>query len=155
MTTQNIEISIPLELTAAMVIRAGIIKNEARALELATELHEIVARCVELFRVDKRRLVELPDDDDPDGEPVELESLREPNALEVADFTLAVWRQALTSNCDDDSSDAHEAEWISDRLAGLNGDGADDLYFRWLMIGDIVTGSDVADWDVSRAGGVQ
>jgi hypothetical protein len=127
----DIQISIPVELTAAMIIRAGAIINETRALELATELHEIVAECVRLFRADK------------DG--------HTPDALQIADFTLACWRQALVSNAgQDDTSDCHEAEWISVELAEICDD---DLFLRWMMIGDIVTGSDVAN--MMMEGGVQ
>jgi hypothetical protein len=141
----GITVTIPVELTRSMIIRAGVIGDEARALELAIELHEVVARCVELYRADKTRLVEFPNEDF-NAEPVELEPLREHNALEIADFTLAVWRQALVSPCEEnDSPDAHEAAWISELLAGLCCDKDDDLYLRWLMIGDAVTGSDVAD----------
>ena len=58
----DIDVKIPIELTAAMIVRAGVIKDEARAGELAVELHDIVARCVELFRADKRRLCGSPSD---------------------------------------------------------------------------------------------
>jgi hypothetical protein len=113
-----IQVSIPVELTAAMVIRAGVIKDEARARDLAVELHDVVAKCVELYWAQ-----------------------RAPNALEIADFTLAVWQWALVSNSS--PSDGSQAGWISETLAALtlNVDD-DDLYLRWLMIGDVVTGSD-------------
>jgi hypothetical protein len=137
--TEALRLTIPVELTAAMVMRAGVITNEKRARELAEELHEIVAACVELFRADKRRFVRLPDD--PEQEPTVLEDLRGPNALEIADFTLAAWRQALVLG-DGNTPDGAEAEWISVLLAGLCDE---DLYLRWLMIGDIVTSRDVAD----------
>jgi hypothetical protein len=145
---EDIIVRIPPELTAAMIIRAGVIADEARALELATELHEIVPKLLALWLAEKRRLVELPDD--PDEEPTVLEQARKPNALEIADFTLAVWRQAVRNSKDDgpDSPDRAEAGWISEELACL---GADDLYLRWLMIGDIVTDGHVADLE----GGVQ
>jgi hypothetical protein len=88
----DITVTIPVELTQSMIIRAGVITDEARALELAVELHD--AECVKLFRAEKTRLVEHLDDGE-SGETVVLEDLREHNALEIADFTLAVWRSAL------------------------------------------------------------
>jgi hypothetical protein len=116
-----IVVSIPTELTAAMIIRAGVIKSEARAENLAHELHEIVAGFRELYLAERSEL----------------------SPLEIADFTLAVWRQALVnSRGDDDTADAHEAGWISETLAALDDGG--DLYLRWLTIGDVVTGGDVA-----------
>jgi hypothetical protein len=136
----DITVTIPAELTQAMVIRRGVIKDERRALELALELHEVIAACVKLYRADKRRLVKLPDDDDPNEEPTVLEDLREPNALEVADFTLAVWRQALVSGRSD-AADGEEAAWISETLATLCDE---DLYLRWIKLADVVCGSDVA-----------
>jgi hypothetical protein len=102
-----------------MVIRGGVITSEARAEELARELHEIVAACVKLYRAN-----------------------HSPDALQLADFTLACWRQALVSTTGQtDTSDCHEAMWVTDELVGIS---HDDLYLRWLMIHDLVTGSDVA-----------
>jgi hypothetical protein len=129
----DIVVRIPVELTAAMIIRAGVIKNEARARELAIELHEIVAEAVKLYRAEKIRLVDLPCD--PEGEPTVLEERRPHNALEVADFTLACWRQALVSTgaMDEDSPDAAEGAWISETLAAITPlrDPAPDRRPRW------------------------
>jgi hypothetical protein len=133
----NIVVTIPVELTRAMIISAGVITDEARALELATELHDVVAEVMKLYRARKRRLVEYSDPECEPTEPVVLEEARYPNALEIADFTLAVWRQALGRPGQDEA----EAEWISVELAALVDD---DLYLRWLMLGDVITGSDVA-----------
>jgi hypothetical protein len=135
----DISVTIPIELTQAMVIRGGVIRNEARALEFANELHEIVAELVKPYRASKTRLVKL-DDNDPDAEPTVLEELREPNALELADFTLAVWRQALVDGRSD-TPDSEEAAWISVKLTAICDD---DLYWRWIRLGDVITGSDVA-----------
>jgi hypothetical protein len=139
--TTDITVTIPVELTAAMIIRAGKIGDEARALVIAKELHEIVARCVELFRAERPDIVERADDDP--GKFVTVEKAHERTALEIADFTLACWRQALvsTANQGDDTPDAHEAAWISVYLAGLLDD---DLFLRWIMLADVVTGSDCA-----------
>jgi hypothetical protein len=135
MTTINITISV--ELTQLRIIRAGVITDEARALELARELHEIIAQCVELYRAEKIRPVKFLDDD-PDAEPVELEPLRPTNALEIADFTLALWRCALTSD------DGDEACWANETLSGITPLNDDkELYLRWMMISDIVTGADI------------
>jgi hypothetical protein len=147
----DIEVRIPVELTAAMVIRAGVITDEARVLELAHELHAIIAKFVELRRAEKRRLAEHPKgpdgEDNPDAEPVVPEEARGPDALEIADFTLAAWRQALASTVGltDDAPDCHEAGWISEELATITPlEDADDLFLRWIMIGDAVTGSKCA-----------
>ena len=78
--TNDIEIKIPVELTAAMIIRAGVITDEARAKELAVELHDIVAESVKLYRADRRRTVKLPDDD-PEQELVVLKDWHVPNDL--------------------------------------------------------------------------
>jgi hypothetical protein len=107
-----------------------------KARELAIELHDIVAECVKLYRADKRRLVEYPDDD-PEREPIVLEALREPNALELADFRLAVWRQALRDGAGDDPNglDYSEGAWISEVLVGLCDE---DLFMRRLTVCDFI-----------------
>jgi hypothetical protein len=112
----DITVTIPVELTQAMIIRSGVIKDEARALELAIELHDVVAACVKLFLAKSK-----------------------PSPLELADFALAVWRQALVSQ--DGTSDGEEGAWTSEILGSICDD---DLYLRWIMLGDVVTGSDVA-----------
>jgi hypothetical protein len=76
-----IVVAIPVELTQAMIIRRGKVEDEKRARELAHELHDVVARVMELFRAQERRLVEHPED--PDGEITVLEEARLPNALVV------------------------------------------------------------------------
>jgi hypothetical protein len=143
----DILVSIPVELTQSMIIRAGVIDDEARALELATELHEVVAEVTKLYRVYKSRIVKFRDDDElakldpshaPDDELVVLEEARVPNALEVADFVLAVWRQALGKCSTDD--DVDEGEWISVLLAALCDE---DLYLRWSTLCEVITGSDI------------
>jgi hypothetical protein len=91
-----------------------------------------------LFRAQERRLVEHPED--LDGEITVLKEARLPNALEIADFQLATWLVALGGSTGlDNPSDTHigEAGWIATELAGLCDD---DLFDRWMMIGDIVTG---------------
>jgi hypothetical protein len=143
----DISITIPVELTQSMIIRAGRIADEKRALALAHELHDVVLKCVQLFRARKRRLVEHPKgpdgEDDPDAEPIELEEAREPNPLELADFTLACWRQALVGG--EVSSDDGEGRWIAEELASLLPVGdPDQLFVRWEIVCDLVTGSDLA-----------
>jgi hypothetical protein len=132
----DITVTIPVELTQAMIMRGGVVEDEARAHELAIELHEVVAELVKLYRAEKTRVVEIPEGEDDPAKFVELEPSRTPNALEIADFTLAVWQQALPS---DDEQD----EWISVKLAALC-DKDEDLFLRWTTIGDVVTGSDLA-----------
>jgi hypothetical protein len=128
----DIEVKIPVELTQSMIIRCGLITDETRARALAEELHEVVLAFTKLRLADKRRLVELPSDEDleqdPDAEPVELESLRGPNALEIADFVLATWRQAMIGG--DVNPDGEEGAWISEELAALTL-GDDRLWPRW------------------------
>jgi hypothetical protein len=131
----EIVVRIPVELTQAMILRGGVIKDEARALELAVELHETVAEVMNLHRADRPRLVEFPNGDY-NAEPVVLEERHEPTALEIAEFTLESWRRALPFN-----EEEEDGGWISVELAGLCGD---DLYRRWLTIGDHAIGSDVA-----------
>jgi hypothetical protein len=135
----NIEISIPVELTAAMVIRAGIITSEAHAAELAAELHDLIPEIVAAWAAHQGRF----------GHP--------PTPLEIADFQLACWRQALVnaSGLDGDSPDSAEAEWISVEIAALTADDGGDLFLRWLVLGDIVTGSDVSDIIRGAEGGLQ
>jgi hypothetical protein len=149
--TDDIKVSIPAELTAAMIIRAGVIKDEARALEIAHELHAVVAQCVKLRLAEKRSLVELPSDEelerDPEAEPVELEPARGPNALEIADFTLACWKQAMVgyqiTTGRQVTPDGEEGAWISEELAALTL-GHDPLYRRWCAVCNAITGSDLA-----------
>jgi hypothetical protein len=127
---EDIVVRIPPELTAAMIIRAGVITNETRALELATELHEVVSQCVALW----------------------ISSERKPGPLEIADFSLAVWRQAIRNGRGDapDGPDQAEAAWISETLAELCDN---DSFLRWLMLGDVITGRDAAS--LLRNGDVQ
>jgi hypothetical protein len=117
-----------------------VITSERRAAELAREqLHEITPKLLALRLAEKRCLVELPDD--PDEAPNVLEEDHKPDALEIADFTLAVWRQALVWNKHLDNLDAAEAEWVSVELASLASDPeGDKLYLRWLKVSDAVTG---------------
>jgi hypothetical protein len=162
--TNPIQISIPIELTAAMVIRAEVIKDEARAKELAIELHEIVAKATELYSARVTKLVATPEDHD-DNKPliladksqidelVVLEEEHRTTPLELADFQLACWRTALvsTDGLPEDASDCEEAKWISEVLAGLVEAGDDSLYWRWRELGDIITGSDlVASFEAAK-----
>jgi hypothetical protein len=50
--TNPIDISIPVELTAVMVISRGVIGRRSASAELARELHGVVARCIGLFRAE-------------------------------------------------------------------------------------------------------
>jgi hypothetical protein len=146
-----ITVTIPVELTAAMIIRGGVVTDEALALSLAEELHDVVAKYVKLRLADKRRLVEYPKgrdgEDDPEAGPIELEPSRGPNALEIADFTLAAWRQAMTgfqvTTGRQVSPDGEEGRWISEELAALSL-GDDSLWLRWCSVCDSVTGSELA-----------
>jgi hypothetical protein len=132
----DIVVRIPVELTRSMIIRAGVIADEARALELATEVHEVVAACAALYAASEFRVIE--DLDEVFLPECDKRPKRKPNALETADFTLAVWRQTLvnSSGQNDDTPDAAEAEWISELLAGLCDH---DLYLRWIRLGDVIT----------------
>jgi hypothetical protein len=110
MTDKQITISIPVELSAACVIRAGHVKDEAVALQIARELHDVVAAYVRMFRNEPpHALVRLPDD--PEGEPIEVEPARKHNALEIADFALALWRHTFISHSLPDSPDYNEGCW--------------------------------------------
>jgi hypothetical protein len=126
--TDPIVVSIPIALIVATILRRGVITDDARAEELARELHDIVAAFRERFFAETYGL----------------------SPLSVADLTLAVWRQALVSG-QDDTPDGDEAEWISENLAGF---GDHDLFLRWLMIGDVVTGSGAAATMMMMEGGV-
>jgi hypothetical protein len=116
--TSAIVLEIPLELTAAMVVQAGVVKDETRPRDLASELHEIVAGFRRLFAADPHVSA---------GE------------LILADLVLATWRQALVV-AQSDTPDSDEAEWISVHLAFM---GDDNLYLRWLAVCVAVTGSDL------------
>jgi hypothetical protein len=118
----DIIISIPVELTCATILRGGVVEDSSRALELAEQLHEVVAACAERYIAE-----------------------RKPDALELADFLLAVWRQSLVWAQQRDTPDGEEAMWISELLESLfHDDDANEVYLRWLQVGDLVTGSDVA-----------
>jgi hypothetical protein len=146
----DINICIPVELTAAMILRAGVVKDEARALALANELHDVVNKFTKLRLAEKRSVVEHPEDAVGDAEPVEIEPPRGPNAREIAGFTLAAWRNAMTGGPTE--PDEGEAQWISEELAALS-IGDDNLYLRWLNVCDNATGSDLAT--LGPVGGMQ
>jgi hypothetical protein len=71
--------------------------------------------------------------------------------LEVADFSLAIWRSALV-NSQGDTRDGDEAAWASETLAAICDE---DLFLRWILVGDVVTGSDVGEMAMSMEGGGQ
>jgi hypothetical protein len=120
----DIVVKIPIELTQRMITWMGVIKDEARALELAIELREIVHECVE------RRIAEY-------------KSLS-PITHDIAGFTLAVWRQALVSSQATrefflDTPDSQDAAWISVEICDYG-----DLFDRWVRVGDLVNGGNLA-----------
>jgi ATPase subunit of ABC transporter with duplicated ATPase domains len=106
-----------------------------------------------IYCAEERRLVKLPDD--PMGAPTELEPLRLPNALERADFALALWRSTTIDGAEENSSDARDGEWVSDVLAGLDGRNG-NLLERWFKLTDDITGSTlIAMFDECAAAGRQ
>jgi hypothetical protein len=110
---------------------------------MSWHLHDIVAKAAAHYGAERRTY------QGSDGTVLET---RKPNALEMADFTLTAWRQALVvAGPDPDTRDYEEGAWISGVLAGP---GDDDLFVRWLKICDVATGSEVAAdfMEVMRAG---
>jgi hypothetical protein len=143
----NINVSIPVELTQSMIVRRGVVESEALALELAHELHDVIARATKLFLAETITVVRRPVGPDGkevlDDEPVMIDGPRAPTELEVADFVLALWRVAVDNGADGNpSADTCDAAWVSEKLAALSlNDDPDEMVFEnWYRIGSVVTG---------------
>jgi hypothetical protein len=113
-----------------------VIKDKNRAFELANELHDVVNRCVAAYAQIEEGEVKITG-----GKLERLSARRKPDAVELADFALACWRQAIVSAPHADSLDAEEGHWISQKLAAIVDE---DLFLRWTMLLDAITGSDLA-----------
>jgi hypothetical protein len=120
----DITISISTELTRLMILRCCSIKDRTRALELAIELHDIIAKCVELFR-----------------------AKRKPGAVAIADFALAVWQQTLERFDLPKIIGDGETVRISDELRAICDDA---LFQRWLMVSDTIAGLDAVSRSITK-----
>jgi hypothetical protein len=150
----NINVSIPVELTQSMIIRRGVVADEARALELAVESHDIIAKATEIYRAKIITVVDHPVGPDgkeiPDAEPIVVEGPRPMDADEIADFQLAAWRVAVGGGAEGNPENADgwhdDGRWVSMEFASLAPvDDPEEIMLRWTVITDVITGSNVAD----------
>lgn len=117
-----IELVIPLELTAALIIRSAGNIDESGAHALALELHDIIAR-VQQFYADRPRLITA---DRPQ--------------FEAADLVWTLLRATLNFWPEDSGAAADEAVWIAEHLEPMG-----DLFDRYLRVCDRIAGSDIAE----------
>jgi hypothetical protein len=119
----NIELSIPVGLTAAQIIRASrVIHEESAALEIAAELHDFVA-CVQ------KSFAAQPARSDPDPLPDELV---------VSDVVQTLLRCLVNIGPTDKDAADSETMWLAEQLIV----GGDDLYPRYMRLYDRVNGTD-------------
>jgi hypothetical protein len=121
----SIKIEIPVGLTAAYIERANSNLKPSEARELAAELHAIIADYRNLYSVR------------PPGE--------EGHASQETDAMLAMWSMALgmweqTNGAKADQEDP--GVWV---MLAFDDIGGDELYQRWLKVGDRILGSNLAD----------
>jgi hypothetical protein len=118
---QDIELKIPVELTASRIERRASISAEA-ANQLAIELHAIVANYRQLF------------------------ALRPPcdhyGLSEETDVIETILRTAVDVWPSDKGAAAVESMWLAESLSAIDGD---DLYERFLRLCDKINGTDLAD----------
>jgi hypothetical protein len=117
---QDIELRIPVELTAARIEGQAQISAEA-ADQLAIELHAIVADYRQLF------------------------ALRPPcdhyAPSEETDVVETILRTAVNVWPSDKDAAAHESMWLFERFDAVDGD---ELYERYLRLCDKINGTDLA-----------
>jgi hypothetical protein len=118
---QDIELKIPVELTASRIERRASISAEA-ANQLAIELHAIVANYRQLF------------------------ALRPPcdhyTPSEETDVVETILRTAVDVWPSDEDAVAAESMWLFERFDAVDGD---ELYDRYLRLCDKINGTDWAD----------
>jgi len=118
---QDIEIRVPVELTAARIQGRASVSQEA-ALEMAMELHSIVGGYRQLF------------------------ALRPPGDCyaenEETDVVETILRTAVDIWPSDKDSVAAESMWLAERFSAVDGH---ELYERYLKLFDKINGTDIAD----------
>lgn len=123
---QDIELRIPVELTASRIERRASISAEA-AHQMAIELHGIVADYRQLF------------------------ALRPPCDLyapfEETDVVETILRTAVDVWPSDGDEVAAESIWLAERFMAVDGD---ELYERYLRLFDKINGTDLADLGSTR-----
>jgi hypothetical protein len=115
----DMELKFPLALTAARIIRAGVIEDEAVALKLAHELHDIVATYRALYAARPECERDYPCAD-----------------IEEADVIDTIVRTTLGNGPNDHGG------WVYERFLGVDGE---DLYVRYMKLADKVLGTDFAE----------
>jgi hypothetical protein len=118
---QDIELKIPVELTAMRIQGHAQISAEA-ALQMAIELHAIIAAYRQLFAV--RSSCECFTDN------------------EETDVIETILRTAVDVWPLDGDEVVHESEWLAVRFMAVNGD---ELYERYLRLFDRINGTNFAD----------
>jgi hypothetical protein len=118
----DIELRIPVELTASRIERRGSISAEA-ADQLAIELHGIVADYRQLFAL----------------RPPPCDAYAESEETDVVETIL---RTAVDVWSSDKDEVAAESIWLFERFNAVDGD---ELYDRYLRLCDKINGTDLAD----------
>jgi hypothetical protein len=118
---QDIELRIPVELTASRIQRRASISEEA-AHQMAIELHRLVADYRQLF------------------------ALRPPceacTASEETDVVETILRTAVDVWPLDEDASAAESMWLAERFSAVDGD---EFYDRYLRLFDKINGTDIAE----------
>jgi hypothetical protein len=118
---QDIELRIPVELTASRIQRRAAVSEET-ALKWAIELHGLVSDYRKLF------------------------ALRPPceayTASEETDVVETILRTAVDVWPLDEGAGAAESVWLYERLEAVDGD---ELYDRYMRLFDKINGTDIAE----------
>jgi hypothetical protein len=123
----DITITIPLTLTASQIIRGSPAAiSESEALELARELHDLIAEVQARYVRRPLREGKLSDDE---------------AAFELADLVDAVRRTVLGFWPPNQDAVGHESVWLADELTRID----DALYDRYLRLHDRTQSTNFAE----------
>ena len=124
----DITITIPLTLTSSQIIRASPAAiSESEALELAHELHDLVAEVQARYVRHPLREGKLSDDE---------------AAFELADLVDAVRRTVLGFWPSDGAAAGSESCWLMEQLTDIGDARNTLLYDRYLRLHDRIQGTD-------------
>jgi hypothetical protein len=127
--TTDITITIPLALTASQIIRGSPAAiSESGALELARELHDLIAE-VQARYVRHPILERMPSDDECDFEPVARMPSDDECAFMLADLVDAVRRGLLGFESTNQNAAVAESDWLEELLTSTD-DALDARYLR-------------------------